>query len=313
VEGSTLRGGLEKRQPRGARRLSLAFAPSLKTVAAPDLPPQKTQQTGKTTLLQLLGGKYMVGRKDITILGGAPFFDMDLTCSGRLAYLGTTWRRDVSFAGDVALQADVTAGKVIFGVEGACPKRRSELIRLLDVDLTQRLTTMSDGQRRRVQICMGLLKPYDALLMDEITVDMDVLGRHELLSFFEKESAKRGSTIVYATHIFDGLERWVTHVAYMEDGRLVKWGTRDEVLGAELGEKAAAGGAAAGAEAATPTKKKKLLQQQQKKKKLQQEEMQRPLPWEGWCSSAAQHAPLPTRPVPLKALFSQTMPLLLLF
>lgn len=31
---------------------------------------------GKTTLLQLLGGKYMVGRKDITILDGAPFFDM---------------------------------------------------------------------------------------------------------------------------------------------------------------------------------------------------------------------------------------------
>lgn len=32
---------------------------------------------------------------------------------------------------------------------------------MLDVDIYQRLTTMSDGQRRRVQICMGLLKPYD--------------------------------------------------------------------------------------------------------------------------------------------------------
>lgn len=164
---------------------------------------------------------------------------------------------------------------MIFGVEGACPKRRSELIRLLDVDLRQRLTTMSDGQRRRVQICMGLLKAYDALLMDEITVDMDVLGRQELLSFFEKESARRGATVVYATHIFDGLERWVTHVAYMEDGKLVKWGTRDEVLGAELelgvGEFAggAAGGAAGAAAAGSggdanaapppPQKKKKLL------------------------------------------------------
>jgi len=195
----------------------------------------------------------------------------DLTCSGQLAYLGTTWRRDVSFAGDVALQADVTAGKVIFGVEGACPKRRSELVRLLDVDLRQRLTTMSDGQRRRVQICMGLLKAYDVLLMDEITVDMDVLGRSELLSFFEKESARRRATVVYATHIFDGLERWVTHVAYMEDGRLVKWGTRDEVLGAELGggEEGAEAGAAAGpaagaaaggaAGAAAPLRRKKKL------------------------------------------------------
>ncbi len=34
------------------------------------------------------------------------------------------------------------------------------LIRLLDIDLSWRLNRVSDGQRRRVQICMGLLKPY---------------------------------------------------------------------------------------------------------------------------------------------------------
>jgi hypothetical protein len=50
---------------------------------------------------------------------------------------------------------------MIFGVEGVDPARRAALIRLLDIDLYQRLTTMSDGQRRRVQIAMGLLKPYD--------------------------------------------------------------------------------------------------------------------------------------------------------
>jgi len=50
---------------------------------------------------------------------------------------------------------------MIFGVEGVDPERRTQLIRLLDIDLYQRLTTMSDGQKRRVQIAMGLLKPYD--------------------------------------------------------------------------------------------------------------------------------------------------------
>ena len=50
---------------------------------------------------------------------------------------------------------------MIWGVEGADPVRREALVRLLDIDLYQRLTTMSDGQRRRVQIAMGLLKPYD--------------------------------------------------------------------------------------------------------------------------------------------------------
>lgn len=50
---------------------------------------------------------------------------------------------------------------MIFGVEGVDADRRRQLIQLLDIDLYQRLNTMSDGQRRRVQICMGLLKPYD--------------------------------------------------------------------------------------------------------------------------------------------------------
>jgi CCR4-NOT complex subunit CAF16 len=59
------------------------------------------------------------------------------------------------------LQGDITAGKMIFGVEGVDSERRRQLVQLLDIDLYQRLTTMSDGQRRRVQICMGLLKPYD--------------------------------------------------------------------------------------------------------------------------------------------------------
>ena len=31
---------------------------------------------------------------------------------------------------------------------------------------------------------------------------------------------QRGATIIYATHIFDGLETWATDIAYVEDGEL---------------------------------------------------------------------------------------------
>ena len=58
------------------------------------------------------------------------------------------------------------------------------------------------------------------LLLDEITVDMDVVGRLDLLKFFVEECETRGATIIYATHIFDGLEKWITHVAYLADGQL---------------------------------------------------------------------------------------------
>lgn len=72
-------------------------------------------------------------------------------------------------------------------VQGVDPARRERLIKLLDIDLKWNLIRTSDGQRRRVQIALGLLREYRVLLMDEITVDLDVLSRLDLLEFFRQE------------------------------------------------------------------------------------------------------------------------------
>lgn len=176
---------------------------------------------GKTTILKILGGKHMVEPDMVKVLGRSAFHDTALTVSGDLCYLGGEWRREVAFAGfEVAFQMDVSAEKMIHGVAGVDSRRRDELIKVLDVDLSWRMHKVSDGQRRRVQICMGLLKPFKVLLLDEITVDLDVLARADLLKFLKKECDERGATIVYATHIFDGLEDWPSHIVYVAHGNL---------------------------------------------------------------------------------------------
>ncbi len=183
---------------------------------------------GKTTLLQLIAGQYMVNKDTIRILGRPAFHDTSLICSGDMSYLGTAWRRDIAFAGyGVALQGDFSAGQMIRGVKDVDPERRDKLIRLLRIDEDWRMMRVSDGQRRRVQICMGLLKPYKVLLLDEITVDLDIVGRLALLEFLEEECETRKCTIIYATHIFDGIEPWITHYAYLEDGKLNRGGSVD--------------------------------------------------------------------------------------
>ncbi|KAB2060149.1 hypothetical protein ERO13_A11G327000v2 [Gossypium hirsutum] len=176
---------------------------------------------GKTTILKILGGKHMVEPHMVRVLGRSGFHDTVLASSGDLCYLGGEWRRDVAFAGfEVPIQMDISAEKMIFGVAGIDPKRRDELIKVLDIDLSWRMHKVSDGQRRRVQICMGLLKPFKVLLLDEITVDLDVLARADLLNFLRKECEERGATIIYATHIFDGLEKWPSHIVYVAHGKL---------------------------------------------------------------------------------------------
>ncbi|KAG7024037.1 ABC transporter I family member 20 [Cucurbita argyrosperma subsp. argyrosperma] len=116
---------------------------------------------GKTTILKILGGKHMVEPHMVRVLGRSAFHDTALTVSGDLCYLGGEWRRDVAFAGfEVPIQMAVSAEKLIFGVGGVDPQRRAELINILDIDLSWTMHKVSDGQRRRVQICMGLLKAY---------------------------------------------------------------------------------------------------------------------------------------------------------
>jgi len=165
----------------------------------------------------------MVGGRDVVrVINGSAFHDTQLVCSGDLAYLGGSWSKTVGSAGEIPLQGDFSAEHMIFGVEGVDPVRREYLIELLDIDLQWRMHKVSDGQRRRVQICMGLLHPFKVLLLDEVTVDLDVVARMDLLQFFCEECEQRGATIVYATHIFDGLETWASHLAYIQDGELKK-------------------------------------------------------------------------------------------
>ncbi|XP_062003818.1 ABC transporter I family member 20-like [Rosa rugosa] len=116
-------------------------------------------------ILRILGGKHMVDPSMVRVLGRSAFHDTALTGFGDLSYLGGEWRRDVAFAGfDVPIQMNVPADKLINRVAGIDPQRRAELIKVL--------------------------------LLDEITVDLDVLARADLLQFLRKECEERGAMIV---------------------------------------------------------------------------------------------------------------------
>lgn len=176
---------------------------------------------GKTTLLKILAGKHLVPREKVLVLGREAFYDTGLTSSGDLSFIGGNWQRDVAFAGyNIPLAGDFPASRMLDSIPGVDPVRKQRIIDVLDVDVNWRMHKVSDGQRRRVQLAWGLMLPYKVLLLDEITVDLDVLGRAELMGFLRDECRERQVTIVYATHIFDGLESFMSHVAFVANGEL---------------------------------------------------------------------------------------------
>jgi len=106
---------------------------------------------------------------------------------------------------------------------------------ILTLIVNRRMHAVSDGERRRVQLAMGLLRPWRVLLLDEITVDLDLLSRSNFLAFLKKETQSRECTIVYATHILDNLAEWPTHLVHMSLGRVKKWGSMKD-FDIEVGE-----------------------------------------------------------------------------
>jgi CCR4-NOT complex subunit CAF16 len=140
-----------------------------------------------------------------------------------VTYLGLEWVLNP------IVRTDIGVPELLKSVGGDFyAERRDQLLGILDIDLRWRMHAVSDGERRRVQLAMGLLRPWTVLLLDEITVDLDLLTRANFLQFLKQETASRACTIVYATHILDNLAEWPTHLVHMSLGKVKKWGSMSD-------------------------------------------------------------------------------------
>jgi len=163
---------------------------------------------GKSTLLRLVAGRHMIAPETISVLGRPAFQDTSL--AGEVAFLG----------GPFPFSADISVAEILSARQGIDPRRRARVMEVLEVDPAWRMHRVSDGQRRRVQILLDLERSLSVLLLDEVTADLDVLSRADLLRFLRSESEEREVTILYATHVLDGLADWATHLAFLSPGRL---------------------------------------------------------------------------------------------
>ena len=78
---------------------------------------------------------------------------------------------------------------------------------------------MSGGQRARVSLATALLGDPDVLVLDEPTVGLDPLLRHDLWETF-KALAAQGKTLLVSSHVMDEAAN-CDRLALMRDGRLL--------------------------------------------------------------------------------------------
>jgi len=170
---------------------------------------------GKSTLIRVMAGTHMCrDYNEFNVMGTASPMDQ----FNGIAYLGNRWVRNINFIGQSAYMADIKVKDMMKKNQEENKERRDELVDLLQIDLEWRMHQVSDGQRKRVQIMLGLLKPFKLLFIDEFTNELDVVVRDRFFNYLNKECKLRNGSIIYATHIFDGIEDWATHVVYISNG-----------------------------------------------------------------------------------------------
>jgi iron complex transport system ATP-binding protein len=94
--------------------------------------------------------------------------------------------------------------------------------------------TLSEGERKRVQIARALMADPELLLLDEPAAGLDLGGREELLTALTEIAGDRHSpALVLVTHHVEEIPPGFTHALLLRDGRIVAAGRLTETLTSE--------------------------------------------------------------------------------
>jgi ABC-2 type transport system ATP-binding protein len=116
------------------------------------------------------------------------------------------------------------------------PKRRNtdELIEIVGLEEKRdaRVKSLSGGQRRRLELALGIVGDPDLVFMDEPTTGFDPSARRQAWSIIENLTSL-GKTILLTTHYMEEAQVLADRVAVMAGGLIVAEGTPESLGGRE--------------------------------------------------------------------------------
>ncbi|GAA3027065.1 ABC transporter ATP-binding protein [Actinokineospora globicatena] len=178
---------------------------------------------GKTTTTEILEGHRRRDGGEVRVLGVDP------------ATADRRWRADIGIVLQTATDAaDLTVREMVGQFAGYYPDPRGvdEVIDLcgLTEKAGARISSLSGGQRRRVDVALGIVGRPKLLFLDEPTTGFDPEVRRQFWDLVRSLAAE-GTTILLTTHYLDEAEALAGRLAVIAAGRIVAEGTPRTVGG----------------------------------------------------------------------------------
>ncbi|MEV6286627.1 ABC transporter ATP-binding protein [Kribbella sp. NPDC051770] len=178
---------------------------------------------GKTTTTEILEGYRRADEGDVQVLGTDP------------AHADRHWRARVGIVAQSSRdEAELSVAELVQHFAGYYPNPRDpdEVIASVGLEEKRRTRTrkLSGGQRRRLDVALGVIGNPELLFLDEPTTGFDPEARRQFWTLIENLRTG-GTTILLTTHYLDEAEHLADRVGVIADGRMLEVATPDTLGG----------------------------------------------------------------------------------
>ncbi len=185
---------------------------------------------GKTTIIEILEGFRGRSAGNVSVLGADPE-RADEAWRARVGVVLQSWRDHSAW--EVRKLLD-HFGRY-FGPYSTAERPRPiatdgllELVGLTDL-AHKKVSDLSGGLRRRLDVAIGLVGNPELLFLDEPTVGFDPKARREFHDVIHRLADTQGTTILLSTHDLDEAEKLSDRILILAGGKIVANGSADQL------------------------------------------------------------------------------------
>jgi ABC-2 type transport system ATP-binding protein len=181
---------------------------------------------GKTTTLRMLATLLPPSGGTATV-AGADLLRQQGHVRKRIGYVGQAGGSDREIMGRTEL---VFQGRLYGMSLAAAKKRAADLIEMLELEACadRKVATYSGGQKRRLDIGLGLVHDPQLLFLDEPTTGLDPQSRARVWDEVRRMH-DRGTTVFLTTHYLDEADALCDRIAIIDHGKIVTLGSPEEL------------------------------------------------------------------------------------